>query len=275
MYTNITINIELNNTNLFKNTYLIKNLTESILLTYLDLNFIILERDERKLICKNKIDNLIEKNNDYSLIKNIFNFKEYSILSMNPNNDNIKYLKINFDFNMNNLVKELIWTFNLYIDKYKITLIKNVNIINPLEFINTDLNQIHDFDFIINTKFLIDGSRRDGINSLDNNNLKTYNAITTILNPYKYNTKTLLKKNYNTYSFSLEPTEFQPSGAFNMSNITKFTIQIEINSLKLINYIKNLNILFNLNNVNFEIELTTFEYNLIRYQSGLSGLLFI
>lgn len=275
MYTKINIKVEVSNTNLLKNTYLTKNLNNSKVSSYLDLNFIILERDERKSICKNKIDNLIERNNNYSLVKQIFVFKDNSNSHLNQENN--KYLKINFDFDLNNLVKELIWTFNLYINNYKVTLMKNKNITNPLEFVNNPLNglNISNFDFIVNTKFLIDGARRDGINSLDNQNFKTYNGITTILNPYKYNTKTLLNKNYNTYSFGLEPTEFQPNGAFNMSNIKTFTIQIEINTNKLMNYIKNLNVLFDLNNLNFEIELSTFEYNLIRYQSGLSGLLFI
>lgn len=276
MYTKINLKLELFNTNLLKNTYLTKNLKIPKISTYLDLNFIILERDERKSICKNKIDNLIERKNNYSLVKNILNFKDNVSLILNQDQNN-KYLKINFDFDLNNIVKEIMWTFNLYIDNYKITLLKNINIINPFESINTTLDglKFENFDFIVNTKFLIDGARRDGINSLDNQNFKTYNAITTILNPYKYNTKTLLSKNYNTYSFGLEPTEFQPSGTFNMSNIAIFTIQIEINTLKLINYIKNLNVLFDLYNLNFNIELSTFEYNLVRYQSGLSGLLFI
>jgi hypothetical protein len=271
MYTKINVNLQIFNTNLFKDSYLTKNLQKSIILTYLDLNFIILERDERKSICKNKIDNLIERKNNYSLIKNILSFDD------NINFQNSKYTFIDFDFNLNNLVKELIWTFKLYIDNYEITILKNIKTINPLEFTNTNLDifEFSNFDFIVNTKFLIDGARRDGINTLDDQNFKTYNAITTILNPYKYNTKTLLNKNYNTYSFGLEPTEFQPNGAFNMSNIKTFTIQIQINNLKLYAYIKNLNVLFNLNKLKFEINLSTFEYNLIRYQSGLSGLLFI
>ena len=280
IYTKIILQIQLENNNIFKDTYYIKNLTNSIINSYLDLNYIILERDERKSICEKKIDNLIERTNNYSLVKNIINLKDYNNLydySYSYKYDS-KYIKINFDFDLNNLIKELIWTFELHIDNYKLIIIKDFMVKNPLNFIYNniyDKNIVSDFSFIVNTKFLIDGVRRDGVDSLDNNNNKTYNAITTILNPYKYNTKVLLDKNYNTYSFGLEPTDFQPNGAFNMSNITTFTIQVEINLEKLLAYIKNLNILYKLDMVNFNILLRTFEYNFVRYQSGLSGLLFI
>jgi len=271
MYSKIFISLNLKNTNILKNTYNYKNLTKCNIKTYIDLNYIILEREERKALCKNKIDNLIERSNYYQIVKDIFNISNYTNKKIHKN------IKINFDFEINNLVKELIWTLDLHIDNYTINVIKdfktNMNtIIHNPELYETNLTN---FDFITNTKFLIDGARRDGINSLDADGNKNYNKITTLLNPYKYNTKAFDHNNYNTYSFALEPTKFQPSGAFNMSNINTFTIQVEINIDKLLFYISGLNILFNLDKVNLSMGLTTIEYNLVRYQSGLAGLLFI
>ena len=280
MYSNISLSLSLKNTNILKNTYIYKNLTTCDIEAFLDLNYIILERDERKTLCKNKIDNLIERTIDHEIIKNIINLDTCVNKKFNQN------IKLNFDFELNNLVKELNWTFDLYIDNYIINIVKDFkinqysNIYNLAESITnltnlTNSTNSTDLDFIVNTKFLIDGARRDGINSLDNNGNKNYNKITTLLNPYKYNTKASSYNNNNTYSFALEPTEFQPCGTFNMSNINIFTIQIEINVDKLLFYLSSLNILFNLNMVNLSMKLTTLEYNLIRYQSGLAGLLFI
>jgi len=265
IYTNISLKIFLNNSNIFKNSYNIKYLSKPIMKTKINSDYIIIERDERKSLCANKIDNLIERNNYYNIIKNLDKL-------LNNNND---IITVNFEFEFDNPVKEIIWNFIITIDNYEITLIKNFNLGNT--FINNNSNnyKIQTAEFILNTKFYIDGIRRDGIESLDSNTFYSYNKITTILNPYRYNTKVILNKKYNTYSFSLEPTLFQPSGAINMSNIKTFTIQIKIDKIKLLLYLKNLNILFNLKTINLEMNLTTFEYNFIRYQSGLSGILFI
>jgi hypothetical protein len=285
MYSTISLSLNLKNKNIVKNTYDYINLTKCNVDSYLDLNYVIIERDERKFLSENKIDNLIEKTNNHSSVKNIINLCEYS------RNKLYKNIKLNFDFDLENLVKELVWTFDLNVDNYVINIIKNFKInqstimeglrgfqgfgarfgFNLDSCIESETN----FDFIVNTKFLMGGMRRDGINSLDATNNANYNKITTLLNPYKYNTKALSYSNDNTYSFSLEPMEFQPTGAINMSNIDTFTIQVEININKLLYYLDSLNILFDLDKVSLSMGLTTYEYNLIRYQSGLAGLLFV
>lgn len=286
MYTKINLQLKLINGNIFKNTFTINNLIQPKISTFLDINYILVERDERKNLCKGKIDNLIERNNNFNIVKDIVELKNYKY-SIQSNTE--EFTKINFDFDLDNLVKQLFWTFELHIDNYIITIVKDYNITNFYIIKEFETNQIKipNFDFIVNTKFLIDGVRRDGITFTQkkNNNLstnttiksfpKSYNKITTLLNPYKYNTKRLVDNNFNTYSFSLEPADFQPSGALNMSKIKTFTIQIEINLTKLTSFIKNLNILYGLNKVNLSMKLTTSEYNLVRYQSGLAGLLFV
>lgn len=271
MNTNIKIITHLKSFNIFKDSYYIYLLTPLNIVSKLNSDFIMIERDERIKLCSDKIDNLIEKNNYYEIIKNI------SQTNNSPNNKNI--IDVNFDIELNNSVKEIIWTFDLTIDNYKLCVFKNI-VMNKIFLNNTPnitLDELSnsEYDFIIGTKFYLDGMRRDGIQFLDSDTLPNYNKITTVLNPYKYNTKTKLEKKYNTYSFALEPREFQPSGSINMSNYNIFRIQVQIDKKKLFKYINNLNTLFGLRDVNFKMYLTTYEYNVVRYQSSLGGLLFV
>lgn len=270
MNTNIKLLVYLNNnSSIFKNSYVINNLTNILINTSINSDFILVERDERLSLCSKKIDNLIEKNNLYQFVKNI------NKLMINKTS----ILNVNFDFELNNMVKELIWSFEIIIDNYNISIAENISITNL--FLNNKNNTTHqnlqnlNRDFILNTKFYFDGLRRDGIEFINSNTITSYNKLTTILNPYKYNTRVKLDKHYNTYSFALEPTTFQPSGAINMSNYKTFTIQIQIDKNKLIEHLKKIDALFNLKNLYIKMTITTFEYNLVRYQSSLAGTLFI
>lgn len=270
MYSRINLSVFMNNTNLFKNSYTITNLTNLTIDTSINYDFILVERDERLSLCSKQIDNLIERNNFYELVANVNKSIE----------EQSNIINLNFDFNLNNLVKEIVWTLEIFLGNYIVDVIQNIRInIGNITYTNEEFNSenfiIPGYDFILNTKYYLDGARRDGINKLDSNGTFKYNKITTLLNPYKYNTKVKTDKNYNTYSFALEPTKFQPSGCINMSNYNLFRIQIQINKLKLIEYLSKFEILFNLNNLDFKMNLTTYEYNLVRYQSGLAGLLFI
>lgn len=269
MNTNIKITTYFNDSYIYKNSYFINYLTPININTKLNSDFILLERDERIKLSTSKIDNLIERNNYYELNKNI---NEFVV-------NKTEIININFDFELDNLVKEIIWTFKITIDKYEIEIYKNMklkqNFFSNFQNITLDDLNNSDYDFIINTKFYLNGLRRDGIVFLDSNVSPNYNKITTVLNPYKYNTKVNLDKNYNTYSFALEPTEFQPTGAINMSNYKTFRIQIQIDKQKFFKYLNDINTLFNLKDINFKILFTTYEYNIVRYQSSLAGLLFI
>jgi len=269
MNTNIIIKVYLNSTNIYKNSYYINFLTPISLINKLNSDFILIEREERIRLSTKKIDYLIEINNYYELVKNITNFL----------NESKNVINIDFEFELDNLVKQIIWSFQIKIDNYEINILKNIdvklNLLNIFQNITLDVLSNSNYDFIINTKFYFDGLLRDGILFLDSNNSPNYNAITTTLNPYKYNTKVNLNKNYNTYSFALEPTDFQPTGAINMSNYKTFKIQIQLDRKKFLNYLNSINTLFNISDVNFKISITTYEYNLVRYQSSLAGLLFV
>jgi hypothetical protein len=254
IYTNFSIDVILNNYNIFKDTYTISNLTGAEVISALNMDFILVERDERKRICEKQIDNLIETHNQYSqsiLINSIIN-DTYGDLVV-----------ITFDFGINQIVKELIWNFKFYLNDY---LISN----RYKTEINASYYNI--YDAILNTRLYIDGARRDGVLSLSANN---YNAITTNINPYKYHSRAIANNYYNVYSFALEPEDFQPTGAMNLNPYQVFTIEIIMDKKGLVDYLNNINTLYGLNKLSININLNTVNYNLVRYQSGLSGLLFI
>ena len=283
MYSDILIKIFNTNKNLFKEfyttTYLLppnKKINTSILA-----DFILLERTERKRLTLNKQDNLIEKHNYYT-VSQIINNQYFT---------KDEFLYVNFDFNINGLIKEIFWTVNFFVNGYLIE--------------NNNYNSTSIFDMILSTVFYIDGVRRDGfypvstknvvpdinttnyINNSNNQNnpgdniiiSKTtynYNNITRLLNPYRYNTRIdNSNNNFNTYSFSFQPEKFQPTGAINMDTYNTFRIQLVIDKQKFFKYFGDIMNVTNLNNVMITIDLTTLEYNLIRYQSGLAGLLFM
>lgn len=249
MYADLNIKLNLNNNNTlikdFYNTTIINSNTitnDNKIKTSMYADFILLEREERKILSTNRQDNLIELHNSYTLSKNI---------EIN-NQDYLNYQNINFDFNIINVVKEIFWTLDFYINDY---------------LIKDNINNI-----VLSTIFYINGNKRDGIQPITG---KNYNNITRIINGYKYNTKNLLNNQYNIYSFALEPEKFQPTGGINMSLINTFTIQLVLDKKKLLEYYNEFIKISNLNVFTIKMQLNTLEYNIIRYQSGLAGLLFL
>jgi hypothetical protein len=255
MYTEIQINIEFNSNNLIKSSYITSPLTPSKINTSLNMDLIFVEKDERISLCNKLIDNLIERHGSYS--------NSVLITPDMLNNTSTDTIFIKFNFHIAYMVKEIFWNLEFYINNY--------SLYNKSNYSSSAQNI---YDFILNTRFFVDGSKRDGVDIL---NKKNYNYITTILNSYKYNTRAYSNSNYfyNVYSFALEPENFQPTGAFNLSKFNVFTVELEIDRNKLYNYINNFGTLYNLNKLTMTMNLNTLEYNLVRYQSGLSGLLFV
>jgi hypothetical protein len=102
-----------------------------------------------------------------------------------------------------------------------------------------------------------------------------YNNITRLLNPYRYNTRADSNNNINVYSFAFEPEKFQPTGSINMDMYNTFRIQLILDKNLFLQYFGTFNNISNLDTIIIKINLTTLEYNLLRYQSGLAGLLFM
>ena len=67
------------------------------------------------------------------------------------------------------------------------------------------------------------------------------------------------------------PETFQPTGSYNMSNTKRFGIQLVINKPKILQYIKGYG---NLEKLSINMKLYTLEYNILRFQSSIGGLLF-
>jgi len=334
MYSDISIRINNSKKSLFKDFYTLNYiyLPNKKIKTSMLLDFILLERTERKRLTLNKQDNLIEKHNYYTVTQ-IINTQ------INPQNE---FIYVNFDFNINGLIKEIFWTLEFFVNGY---LIENKNYLGE-----------NIFNMILSTVFYLDGIKRDGIfplstknnsqsinkNNLNNepinniisqynnltrtdfnindvdknlagaiyinnipknnvsdlntsnyevpnpnnpgdnvvmtsNNITTYNYndITRLINPYKYNTRVDVNNNINTYSFAFEPEKFQPTGAINMNMYNTFRIQVVIDKNKFLKYFGNIKTATNLDSIMMRLNLTTLEYNLVRYQSGLGGLLFM
>ena len=243
---NISIKIKLNNKFILKDFYSFNFLSNNLIKSSLISDFIIIEKDERKKLCLNTIDNLIEKHSIYHLIKHF----DLNNTSSNINN----YFSISFDFDLINLVKHFFWKIDLFVNDFKI--FNNPN----------DFNSI--YNFIISSVFFIDGVKREG------NPYKNFSSVYNTLNKFKFNSRSYANNFYNNFSFALNPEDFQPSGALNMSLIKKFTIQLIFDRSKLLNYISKMNNISNLQKFSIKLSLFTFEYNIIRYQAGISGLLF-
>jgi hypothetical protein len=251
--------LNMNNTTFIKDFYTTTKIStnQNSLQSSILADFILLDREERKTLSYKINDNLIERHHTYKLSKKI------SITSTDPD-----IILVNFDFNLATIVKELFWTLDFYINDFLLNVNPNVTSTNNLP--NNPYNNIN--DLILSTIFYIDGNRRDGINPITGNN---YNKITTLINSYKYNTKNLLDTNYNVYSFALFPEKLQPTGAFNMSVINTFTIQLVLDKKKYLQYFKTIGKTTNLDSMTIQMNLQTIEYNVLRYQSGLAGLLFV
>jgi hypothetical protein len=257
MYSDINIILNSTNTNIFNNYFIVSQISRNINMsvkTAMLTDFILLEREERKRLSTERQDNLINVHNSYSVAKKII------ILDSDPD-----IILVNFDFNIASVVKELFWTLEFYINDFLI----NDTTTNQNSQ-STNFKGLN--DIILSTIFYIDGNKRDGINPITGNN---YNKITTIMNGYKYNTKELLDANYNIYSFALFPEKLQPTGAFNMNVINNFTIQLVLDKKKFMQYFANLGKLTNNDTITIKMNLETLEYNIIRYQSGIAGLLFL
>jgi hypothetical protein len=251
MYVNKYIKVKINSDNIIKAYYGASTIEKGLELSLL-VDFIYVEKEERKSLTEKRIDNLINTHYNFLASKKYEpNNNTFNINETFNSNDTIIYL--NFEFNeMTNLCYQLYWELNLYINNIKVNNIINVN------------------DLILSTVIYFDDARRDGIKIIDKIN---FNKITTTLNKYKYCTRAN-ENNINTYSFSYEPNNIQPSGAVNLYKLNKFTIEIAINNKLLVEVINKISNFWRIESIDWNLNLQSLNYNILRYQSGLSGLLY-
>ena len=121
MYVNKYIKVKINSENIIKSYYNATVIEKGLELSLL-VDYIYVEKDERKSLTEKRVDNLI--NTHYNFISskkyepnnNTFNSAFNSTFNSTFNsNDDIIYL--NFEFNeMTNLCYQLYWDLNLYIN---------------------------------------------------------------------------------------------------------------------------------------------------------------
>ncbi len=170
----------------------------SILSGSLEVDFIFLEEEERKIFTKNNLQYLITQTQ----------------VSAKSLDDNTNAQQV--DFNFNHLVSEIIWV------------IQNGNVLDlyPLggnEWFNFSSKsfkngEVNGSDPMIEGKFLIEGN--------DLTNTKDYKYYRTIV-PYQRHTN--IPNNFiYVYSFSLHPEEYQPSGTCNFSRIDSSILELKL-----------------------------------------------
>ena len=187
----------------------------------------------------------------------------------NINNDSyINYLKLlynsNYLFNVNTFIEGLnvINTSPINNDFY-IADVKT-SLIQAGKYINYTISPF------ISSKLTLDGVSLISQNSPYFNYLQVYN--------YYKNTPEL---GINVYSFSLNPTESQPSGSCNLSRIPKTSLHFNLansdNNLLNINTNNNYDFIDNLstgNLNNYKIYIQAENYNVLRFIGGIVGIAF-
>lgn len=150
-----------------------------------------------------------------------------------------------FEFNIHSIIKQIF--------------IKIEILINDIPLLIPDVENYSDiFDLISYIDVELDNIKRDRIQ----NNL---------LNHYKYNTQAR-QSNYYMYSFALDPQDYQPSGQLCGSNYNSMSFIVKFNDEKVKAY--NQDNLMNQQKITVKMTLFTYEYNMMRYYAGMTGVFF-
>jgi hypothetical protein len=210
-------------------------------------HYVYVDEDERKRLCENKQEYLIETIQTGSdEIYDKTNIIESNILIEDEIKGNRKEYYIDYKLNFNYTTKYIFW-------------IVKPNIIN---------NAFNKFDW----------------NFYINNTLKTYNPITFMKikfngrdrevykssDIYQYiypnNYFNELEKNLYVYSFSLYPQQLQPSGTANFSKIADSSIVLYLNDILKDKLLES--------NYKFNMTCYAVNYNILRIFSGMGGIAF-
>ena len=165
----------------------------------LEVDYIFLEEDERKIFVKNNLQYLITQIQVYP--KSL---------------DTTNYDNVIVDFNFNHMVSELIWV------------IQNGNVLSSYSYGGNEWfnfstqpyknGDVNGLDPMIDGKFLIEGNELT-----ETKDSKYYKIIV----PYQRHTNVPNNFIY-VYSFSLNPEEYQPSGTCNFSRIDSAILQMRL-----------------------------------------------
>ena len=164
----------------------------------LEVDYIFLEEDERKIFTKNNLQYLITQTQVYAK-------------SLDNNNS-----KEQIDFSFNHLISEIIWV------------LQNSSVLNLYPYGGNEWfnfssksyknGEVNGSDPMLEGKFIIEGN--------DLTEEKDYKYYRTVV-PFQRHTS--IPNNFiYAYSFSLHPEEFQPSGTCNFSRIDSSILEVKL-----------------------------------------------
>jgi len=188
------------------------------------------------------------------------------IITNNNIEQKIQILLGNHIFNVGDIIE--IFNSQNYNKKYKIVAVDLTTVTIYSKFFK---NELDCFVKLVTTSIITDSNNSNPfINTTYTfeqfNRFQNYDyTYTNYVQPWQFHTKTPAN-GINSYSFSIEPEEYQPSGAVNLSNYKYKSFQFTLDN-KLINYIQN-------KNDTLIIKTYALGYNLISLKNGMAGLVF-
>lgn len=214
--------------------------------------------------------------NQYKYINNLIGeniYDNYTVSVYKPsytNNDTnyINYIKMlynsTYSFNLDAFIEGLNNIYNSPIN----TVLYNQDIVTALDEVQN--YKVYNISPFIATEITLNGT------SLVSQNYPYFNY----LQPYNYFKNTPLL-GINTYSFSINPTETQPTGSCNLSRIPKTSINFNLvntdNNLTNVNVSNNLLVIDNISSINlnnYKINVQVENYNVLRFIGGIVGVAF-
>lgn len=212
-------------------------------------NYIYVEEEERKKLCENRQENLIEmvqRSGEIIIGKNDININNVNIETHFNNSSKFIFGYIKFVNNNQSREDKFNWTDDTI---YKIEKIINTETGEEISN-NKKINPIKNIIIKFNGK--IRESKKE---------YEYYNLVQS----YKSNSGTL-SDNMFLYSFALDVTALQPSGTVNMSKINNLIITFELDDF-IVEEI-------NKGNIIGKVKIYNYSYNILRIMSGLAGLAF-
>jgi hypothetical protein len=188
------------------------------------------------------------------------------IITNNNIEQKIQILLGNHIFNVGDIIE--IFNSQNYNRKYKIVAVDLTTVTIYSKFFK---NELDCFVKLVTTSIITDSNNSNPFINTNYtfeqfNRFQNYDyTYTNYVQPWQFHTKTPAN-GINSYSFSIEPEEYQPSGAVNLSNYKYKSFQFTLDN-KLINYIKN-------KNDTLIIKTYALGYNLISLKNGMAGLVF-
>jgi hypothetical protein len=234
------------------NQYIEKCNKVRILNAWLDVEYIFLDNDERKIFAQNSHKYLIEQL-QVNTISYKPNIQKYDYTNVDEYFEFISTFSASLDFN--HPIKELIWVLRrrAIIEKNDWF---NFSISSNPDDIDLNIDEFQG-DILVSAKLMLEGN--DRFSTKDAHYFR-------IVQPYNHHTN--VPDNYiYVYSFALKPEDHQPSGTCNFSRIDKANL--------LLNLKTNINRNMNVNDTIYENELTLTvfakNYNILKIMNGMAG----